>query len=137
MAMSSSVNLGEAGRQIDLRSREFERNFAARDVEALVNGYFAADEETPTACPPGRQRPVSGRAALKELFAAQFEAIRAIQLETLSIVTSGVIAFELGRAHLKLVSGESAVGRYVVLWKERHGEWRAKIDFFAEDGWID
>ena len=125
----------EARRQIDLHNREFEAHFAAQDAEALVVGYFLPDADGPMASPPGSQPLVKGRTALVSLFRAQFAAVRSIRLETVCLETSGSLAFELGKAHLSLASGDPATGRYTVLWKEANGEWRAKIDFFAEDGW--
>lgn len=127
----------EARRALDARNREFEARFAAHDAQGLVAAYFVGDQEQPMASPPGGVPPVRGRAALAEMFQAQFAAIRSIRLESLQVEVGGDIAFELGRAHLELNGSGSALGRYTVLWRKSDDGWRAKTDFFATDGWAD
>jgi len=125
----------EAEAAIAARSRDFEKHFATRDAQRLVAAYFVEDSERPAASPPGGIRPVEGRAALASMFEAQFAAIRAIRLETVRVEADGELAVELGRAHLTLASGENVRGRYTVLWRKTRGDWRAQLDFFAQDGW--
>ena len=132
-----SNELSDVKRSIAERSRFFEARFAASDAVGLVEGYFVPDAANPMASPPGGQQPVKGRAALIDMFAAQLRDASAIRLETLHVDAGGDIAFELGRAHLTLRGGQAVKGRYTVLWKRRDGEWRAHIDFFAADGWLD
>lgn len=120
---------------IEKRSRTFERHFAAADARQLVEDYFVADDLKPLASPPGGTPPVVGRAALSAMFSAQFEGVRAIRLEALHVEAATTQAFELGRAHLALRAGGEATGRYTVLWVNTSDGWRAKIDFFATDGW--
>ena len=118
--------------------RQFEERFAAGDARGLVEGYFAPDDLKPLASGPGGQPPVRGRAALIEMFQEQMKVFAGIQLETVDIVTSDTLAQVLGRARLKLRSGETAVGRYVVLFGKTDGlGWRARLDFFAADAWTD
>lgn len=125
----------EATNAINGRNREFESRFLARDAQGLVAAYFVEDSDGPNASPPGGVAPVRGHAALVEMFTAQFALIRAVHLETLRVEVCAELAFELGRARLSLTSGQQAWGRYCVLWRKARGEWRAKIDFFAQDGW--
>ena len=127
----------EVRRALAARNREFEARFAAHDAQGLVAAYFVGDAEQPMASPPGGVSPVRGRTALAQMFSAQFAAIRSIRLESLQVKAGGDIAFELGRAHLELNGGGSALGRYTVLWRKSDDGWRAKIDFFAADGWSD
>jgi ketosteroid isomerase-like protein len=122
---------------IAARSRDFESRFGAGDAAGLVEGYFVPDVANPMASPPGGQRPLKGRAALVDLFTAQLRDASAIRLETEHLDATGDMAFELGRAHLTLRTGQEVKGRYTVLWKRWDGEWRAVIDFFAADGWQD
>ncbi len=119
------------------RNRVFESRFAASDARGLVESYFVEDAGGPMASPPGGMSLVRGRSALVALFTLQFKDARAIRLETIELNASDTIAHELGRAHSQLRSGDSAIGRYVVLWVRTSAGWRAKIDFFAGDGWSD
>lgn len=127
----------EVRRALDARNREFEARFAAHDAQGLVAAYFVGDPEQPMASPPGGVPPVRGRTALAAMFQDQFAAVRSIRLESLHVQIGGDVAFELGRAHLELSGGGNALGRYTVLWRKSDDGWRAKIDFFATDGWSD
>jgi ketosteroid isomerase-like protein len=122
---------------IAARSRAFEQAYAAGDAAALVAAYFVDDALAPMACPPGGQAPVIGRAALVAMFNDMFAAMPHIRLQTEQLVVDQAQAFELGRAHLTAADGAPATGRYTVCWLKTHDEWRAKVDFFAEDGWAD
>lgn len=120
---------------IAARSRAFEAWFAAQDAAGLVEGYYVPDLLDPAASAPGGQKPMTGKRALTAMFEAQMRDFAAIRLETVRIEAAGVMAFEMGRAHLTTHEGRNAVGRYCVLWRHIAGEWRAQIDFFAADGW--
>ena len=124
-----------AAQAIETRSREFESNFAKRDARSLVNAYFVEDADQPLASPPGGTAPVRGRAALVKMFEAQFEAVRSIRLELIQLDAAPEMAFELGRAHLTLLDGQNVQGRYAAQWRNTSGDWRVKVDFFAQDGW--
>jgi ketosteroid isomerase-like protein len=125
----------EAKSAIEARSREFERRFAAHDAQGLVASYFVEDSEQPIASPPGGVVPLRGRTAIAAMFEQQFAVIRAIRLEAIQVESGADMAYELGRAHLALASGDNVKGRYTVLWRKARGEWRAQVDFFAQDGW--
>lgn len=127
----------EAQAAIAARSRAFEQAYAAGDATALVTTYFVDDALAPMACPPGGQAPVRGRAALIAMFSGMFAAMPKIRLHTDTLVVDQAQAFELGRAHLTSADGTHITGRYTVCWLKSQGEWRAKVDFFAEDGWND
>lgn len=134
MSISETAE-NDARAAIAARSREFEARFAARDAHGLVTSYFVPDSARPIASPPGGVPPVEGRANIEAMFSAQFEVLRTVRLEAICLDVADDMAYELGRAHLMLRSNEPALGRYSVLWKRLGTEWRAKIDFFAEDGW--
>lgn len=119
---------------IEEKSRYFERCYNSNDPAGLVEGYFAEDAEGPTASPPVGQVPVRGRAALIGMFTAMIPDAPRIQLELIDLIVSDNVAYEFGRAHLTLADGTQVKGRYTVGWIKRE-EWRAKIDFFAADGW--
>jgi ketosteroid isomerase-like protein len=136
MADNQLFNEAAVKQAIAERSRIFESDFAAGDAVALVEHYFVSDSDAPVASPPGGQPLVKGRAALINMFEAQVRELKSIRLETVDISASASLAYELGRAHLQLRSGQEAKGRYVVLWCKTSAGWRAKTDFFAE-GWQD
>lgn len=121
---------------VEAQSRYFEECYNAGDAQGLVSGYFVEDADEPMACPPA-STPLRGRAALTAMFSGMFQSAPTIRLETLEVVGSDSVAYELGRAHLGLVDGGTGIGRYTVCWVNRGGEWRAKVDFFTEDGWAD
>lgn len=119
------------------KSRIFEEAYNGRDARRLVEEYFAPDEDAPTAYPPGGSRPVTGRAALIELFTVMIPGAPKIRLETLEVVTSGTVAYEVGRAFLTTAEGFEVFGRYTGCWIDSSQGWRVKADFFADDGWRD
>lgn len=124
-------------RAVDERSRFFEQAYCGGDAQSLVEGYFASDDHEPMALPPGGHPPVRGREALRALFAGMVVDVPSIRLETLALTASDVLASEVGRAFLTSADGTQTVGRYVVCWVNTDDGWRAKTDFFAEDGWVD
>jgi ketosteroid isomerase-like protein len=122
---------------VEARSRQFEDAYRAGDAERLVTSYFTADRDEPMAFPPGGQGPVRGRAALIAMFSGMIPEMPSIRLELVELVTSEALAFEVGRAHLSAPDGTVATGRYTVCWQNVSGDWRARVDFFAQDGWAD
>jgi ketosteroid isomerase-like protein len=122
---------------IAARNRQFEQAYAAGDAKRLVDAYFVSDALEPLASPPGGQTPRRGRAELVAMFDSMFPSAPGIRLEQVSLLSSQDLAFELGRAFLDLAGGGQAIGRFTVCWVREAGEWRAKTDFFAEDGWAD
>ena len=125
----------DARSAIAAKSRLFEHKYNNNDPVGLVNGYFAEEVDDPMASPPGGQAPVRGRAALIGMFSAMIPEVPAIRLELIDLVDSADQAYELGRAHLVRADGVEMTGRYTACWIRRGDEWRAKVDFFAEDGW--
>lgn len=133
----NTTNRSATAAAIEKRSRRFEENFAAHNAERLVADYFVPDAMNPLASGPGGGAPVKGRDNLRGMFTAQFSMFTKIRLETYALEDGTEQAFELGRAHLTLKEGGNALGRYTVLWVNTDDGWRAKIDFFAADGWTD
>lgn len=116
-------------------SRVFEDKYNAGNAQGLVDAYFVDDTSAPYASPPGGRAPVSGRSALVEMYLGMMPDIPRIELETIDVVAGGDLAYEVGRAHLTLADGQSVMGRYAICWLHTSDGWRAKIDFFAADGW--
>ena len=132
---ADDVAAREVRRAIEQRSRVFEQCYAKHDAACLINGYYVPDAEAPVVSPPGGQPPVRGSAGITAMFEKEFAGVQAIRLETIDVIAEGRMAYEIGRAHLTLRSGESAVARYAVLWVKGADGWRAKVDFIAADGW--
>jgi len=120
---------------IEQRSRLFEDAYRKADAKRLVESYFVDDADGPLASPPGGQPPMRGRAALIQMFAGMFAAVPEVRLSIVELVPQGDGAFELGRATLTTADGARAYGRYTVCWRTARDGLRAKIDFFATDGW--
>jgi hypothetical protein len=121
---------------IDARERAVEACFTKRDAECLVNGFYVSDANVPIASPPGGQPPVRGRAALIKMFEHVMQEARSVHLEHTEIFVHGKVATELGRSQVILASGKTVAGRFSVLWMREKDGWRAKLDFFADDGWM-
>jgi ketosteroid isomerase-like protein len=122
---------------IEARARAFERQFAAGDIERLVDDYFADDPWQPLMSGPGGVPPFRGRVALME----QFRAIRtgsvALRIQPAEIFVGRDLAQELGRVTITGLDGVARTGRYTVLWVSTQKGWKARVDFFAPDGWPD
>lgn len=133
-AVSSSARAATLA-AIEARARTFERQFAAGDIERLVDDYFAEDRWQPLLSGPGGVPPFRGRTALVE----QFRAIRknsvALTIRPLEIFVGRDLAQELGRVTITGADGVARTGRYTVLWVSTEKGWKARVDFFAPDGW--
>lgn len=134
--MTGMHHMADVEAAIADRTRMFVDAYCRGDADLLVASYFVEDMDGPAAYPPG-QRPVEGCAALITMFRDQMLAAPQIRLETLHITASDMVACEVGRAHLTLMDGMAATGRYIVCWIATGDGWRAKTDFFAADGWTD
>ena len=120
---------------IEARDRAFEACFAKRDAECVVTEFYVSDALNPVSSGPGNQPPVRGRTALIKSFEEAFKVVKMVELEPIDIVVRGDMADELGRSHVSLQSGVTSIGRYSVVWLRDADGWRAKVDFFADDGW--
>lgn len=133
----STAARAEAVAAIEARARAFERQFAAGNIERLVDDYFADDRWQPLLSGPGGVPPSRGRAALVE----QFRAIRrnsvSLSIDPLEIFVGRDLAQELGRVTITGSDGVARTGRYTVLWVSTEKGWKARVDFFAPDGWHD
>src|SRR5262245_25160616 len=89
MLIQGSAGAPDANDAIDQKSREFEVCFAKRDAACIVDRYFVPDSLGPTASPPGGSQPVVGRTALINMYEHLFKDVSSIQLETVSVDTSG------------------------------------------------
>lgn len=83
---------------------------------------------------------VTGRPAIRSLFAARFEAARFLEvtITTASVQVEGDAAYELGTNRLTVQAGDAApvtrTGRYLTVWKlQPDGAWRIHRDALVPD----
>lgn len=98
------------------------RNFKALDQVYTVDAKIL---------PPGAEM-VSGRAAIKDFWAAAVDAL-AVETATLETVEAEMLGdriFEIGRAVLNMTGGGSATVKYVVQWVQEDGTWKWNVDIW-------
>jgi|ERR1700691_3561835 len=122
-------------REIAAKERAFEACIDRRDAACAVNGFYVSDTDGPIASPPGGTSPVRGRQALTQMFGHALDDLQSVRLEQVEVIVRGDMADELGRSRVTLKNGKTVVGRFAVLWIRTADGWRAKLDFFADDGW--
>jgi uncharacterized protein (TIGR02246 family) len=123
--------------EIEAISDRYEQALLAEDA-ATVATFYAEDA---IALPPGASR-AEGRAAIQALFASWFEQIPAPEGFTLTtndvqLAGSGDIAYEVGTYTSRGTSPEGEAydetGKYLVVWKNRDGEWMIVRDAWNVD----
>lgn len=125
-AMQNPTN---ARQGIDATNRRFMDAFNAGDIAGAAQGVYTKDARV---LPPGGDT-VQGRENIVQFWqgAAQALGITRVQLTTVELEIQGDSAYEIGRADLTVAGGkQSAVAKYVVVWKQESGEWRWHIDIW-------
>jgi uncharacterized protein (TIGR02246 family) len=111
------------------------RNIQARDVDAMVDGYYAEDARI---LPPG-QGEVQGKAAIREMWRGLVASgMTDLVLDTTHIEAVGDLAVGTGTARATMHSADAAAvileGRYTVVFRRQgNGEWRNIIDMYTID----
>ena len=118
------------------RNQQFERNFAARETEKLIDDYFVPDNLNPIGMGPGKA-PARGKKEILADFLRVGQGPRSIKIRTIEVTVSRNMASEIGRVFLTGPDGAERIGRYTVLWLNTTQGWRAKLDFFASDAWTE
>ena len=118
------------------RNQQFERNFAARETEKLIDDYFVPDNLSPIGMGPGKA-PARGKKEILADFLRVGQGPRSIKIRTIEVTVSRNMASEIGRVFLTGPDGAERIGRYTVLWLNTTQGWRAKLDFFASDAWAE
>jgi ketosteroid isomerase-like protein len=125
MAEATSDSVRQA---LDAKNRAFEQAVNAGDLARAAREVYTKNARV---LPPGAPM-VEGREAVAEFWtaAAAQLGIKQVRLETVELDAHAGHAHEIGRAHLTLASGETAIGKYVVLWKQEDGDWRWDVDIW-------
>jgi len=99
-----------------------------RDVSHLERVYTRDARILPPGAPM-----IAGRDAIQAFWAAGIAALdcRSATLETVHAEPAGDMVFEIGKAMLKLGSGQAAEVKYVVLWKQEDGAWKWHVDMWS------
>ena len=81
--------------------------------------------------PPGAEV-VEGRGQAKAFWEGAIKALalKSAKLTTVHAEALGDSVFEIGRAELLLGSGDMAIVKYVVLWKQEDGDWKWHVDIW-------
>ena len=106
---------------------EFMRNVRARDVNRLVEQFYADDARL---LPPG-QPELSGKPAILQAWTAFFSGgLESLELDTQHTEASGDLAYGTGTYRLTM-NGVLSRGKYVVVYRRRpDGSYRAVADIF-------
>jgi ketosteroid isomerase-like protein len=117
----------DAARIIRDMDEEFMRNVRARDVNRLVEQFYADDARL---LPPG-QLELTGKAAILQGWNVFFATgLEALELDTHHVDASGELAYGVGTYRLTM-AGTVSRGKYVVVYRRRpDGSYRAVADIF-------
>jgi uncharacterized protein (TIGR02246 family) len=127
------MNTSDVRGAIDRVNRTFVDAYNRGDA----GGVAAAYTDNATIMPPGSPR-VSGRKGIQQFWQGAMDAgVRAVALRTDDIEVAGDMAREVGTATITMQppSGEAqtAIAKYLVIWKRQDGEWRLHTDIWNAD----
>ncbi len=102
-----------------------------RKTDAL-EGVYTRDARV---LPPGADL-IEGRAAIQGFWQKAIEALdlTGATLTTVTAEMCGDSAIEIGRADLRLGSGHTVQGKYIVHWKQEDGAWKWDKDIWNVNG---
>lgn len=118
---------------IEESNHHFEKAFNGGDPAAAAQAVYTRNARI---LPPGAAM-VEGRDEIAQFWiaAAKNLNVQRIELSTVDLQPLGDGAYEIGRATLTLTGGQSAVAKYVVIWRQEDGKWRWHVDIWnMEDG---
>jgi ketosteroid isomerase-like protein len=124
----TTSDIGSVRQALDAKNRAFEQAANAGDLARAARGVYTKNARI---LPPDAPM-IEGRDAIAEFWtkAAAQLGVKQVRLETVELDAHSGHAHEIGRATLTLASGETVVGKYVVLWKQEDGEWRWDVDIW-------
>ena len=132
---TGATGIREVAAIIRAMDAQFMNNVKARNVDALVNGFYAEDARL---LPPN-QPPVEGKAAISQLWGAFLPILEELTLDTTFVDVSGDLAYGTGTFHMKTTPGAPMPaedrGKYVVIYRRQSdGGWKAVVDMFSSNG---
>jgi uncharacterized protein (TIGR02246 family) len=133
---ASPAALAEIRASIEATNARFSEAVKHGDAEAVAQ-LFAEDGE---AIPAAGKAFVSGRPALRDYYAARMRGTRFLEvvLTTVSVETSGDLAWETGTNRLTVQAGDAPpvtrTGRYLAVWRRQaDGVWRIRVEAVIPD----
>ena len=106
---------------IKAANQQFMSAFGRGDAAAIAQLYT----EDGQILPP-QSEPITGRHGIQAFWQGAMDmGVKAAKLESVEVDGHGVTAIEVGKYEL-YAAGQQRVdkGKYVVIWKQEHGEWR-------------
>jgi uncharacterized protein (TIGR02246 family) len=124
---TATASPNEAVRAIRAVESEFERLANASDAAALTEAFYADDA---VLLPPNAPQ-VNGKAAIRDFWKAFLATgVSDVVLETVSVWSSGDLAYSLGTSEFT-AAGERHAGKYVCVYRRQAtGGYRAVADSF-------
>lgn len=122
------TSLDEIRRRIEAVDMGFSESFNRGDVEGAILSTYTEDAAI---LPPGAEM-VRGRHNIVQFWRAAAEqmGIQRIELTTVELSASEGFAHQIGCALLTLRGGQQVHAKYVVVWKQEHGDWRWHVDIW-------
>ena len=132
---SGATGINEVARIIRAMDEQFERDVKSKNVDGIVDGFYAEDARV---LPPN-QPPVVGKAAIRQLWGAFLPILEELSLDTTQVDVSGDLAYGTGSYHMKTSPGSPMPpedrGKYVVIYRRQSdGGWKAVVDMFSSNG---
>ena len=125
--MSTEGSNVEVRRLIEAAVQQFVAAFNRGDAAAIAQLYTADGQILPP-----QSEPITGRHGIQAFWQGVMDmGIKAAKLESVEIEAHGVTAIEVGKYEL-YAAGQQRVdkGKYVVIWKQEHGDWRLWRDIW-------
>jgi ketosteroid isomerase-like protein len=128
---SIQVESGDLRATVDAVDRRFMDAMNAGDVAGAVQATYTADAQI---LPPGAAA-VQGRDNIVAFWQGAVEqlGVKQVELRTVELQQAGDYVWQVGSATLTLADGQSAEGKYIVVWKQENGEWRWHRDIWNLD----
>jgi uncharacterized protein (TIGR02246 family) len=111
---------------VEANNRAFIVALLGGDAKAIAELYTETAEVIPPGAPAAR-----GRTAIAAHWQAAIDAgVKAIELETTEVESSGDLASETGIVRLVARDGAASSARYLVVWKRVDGVWKLHRDIW-------
>ncbi len=127
MAGSTTGAPKDVVRIIRAMDDEFVANAKSGNIAQLVEAFYADD----AVVLPAGHPPVSGKADITEFWKPAAASVSDVSLETTAIEVSGDVAYGVGNYRMVTQAGQEITGKYVVVYRQRGGVWRAVVDSFS------
>ncbi len=111
---------------IESGNRAFIEAFFRGDAQAVASIYT---EDARVIAPDSKI--ATGRAAIAVFWQAVMDTgVKTLTLDTGEVESTGGLAYEDGLVRIVAANDQISVGRYVVVWKRKNGEWKIHRDIW-------